>query len=85
MKRSTILVSFVLIVALTLAAGLLSACDGGNGDKTPPPTATWTPAPTSAVSLPAVDSGRQSDDQVSPLGMPDQTSPVATPTPTSAP
>jgi hypothetical protein len=85
MKRSTILVSWALIVSLTLAAGLLSACDGGNGDKTPPPTATWTPAPTSAVSLPAVDSGSQPGDQVSPLGTPDLASPVATPTPTSAP
>jgi hypothetical protein len=59
----------------------LAACDGGDSDKTPPPTATWTPAPTNAVSLPAVDSGSQSGDQVSPLGTPDLASPLASPTP----
>lgn len=82
MKRSGILVFLALMVVLTLAASVLCACDGGDGNKTPPPTATWTPAPTSAVSLPAVDSGSQPGDQVSPLATPDLASPLPSPTPT---
>lgn len=66
------------MVALLLLA--LAACDGGE-DKTPPPPATSTPAPTNAVSLPAVESGSQSADQISPLGTPDLASPLASPTP----
>lgn len=82
MKRTRASMAPRLMVALAIAAGLLTACDGGDNDKTPPPTATWTPAPTNAVSLPAVDSGSQSGDQVSPIGTPDLASPLASPTPT---
>lgn len=82
MTHKKVLVFLALIVTLTLAASLLGACDGGDSDKTPPPTATWTPAPTNAVNLPAVDSGSQPGDQVSPLETPDLASPLASPTPT---
>jgi hypothetical protein len=82
MKRRKASLAPRLMVALALAASLLTACDGGDTDKTPPPTATWTPAPTNAVSLPAVDSGSQTGDQVSPLETPDLASPLASPAPT---
>jgi hypothetical protein len=87
MKCSQASITPRLIVALALAASLLAACDGqGDDAKTPPPTATWTPAPTNAVILPAVEGGGgPAGDRVSPLATPDSASPLASPTPTAAP
>ena len=74
-----------VFVALALAASLLAACDGGDGAaKTPPPTATWTPAPSDAITIPGVETNSgQSGVQVSPLATPDPASPL--PSPTSTP
>jgi hypothetical protein len=87
MKGSLASMALRMIVALALAAGVVAACDGGGDEaKTPPPTATWTPAPTSEVILPAVESGGgPAGDRVSPLATPDRASPLASPTPTAAP
>ena len=75
-----------LIVALALAASFLAACDGqGDADKTPPPTATYTPAPGDSMLLPISEGGSQpGGDQVSPVATPDSASPLPSPTPTPA-
>lgn len=74
-----------LLIGLSLC--VLAACDGGDGSvKTPPPTATWTPTPPTAVVLPAVESGSGlSGDQLSPLATPDAASPLPSPTSTPTP
>ncbi len=72
-----------MIVALALAVSLLAACDGGDAAKTPPPTATATPVPSGAITIPGVETNSgQSGVQVSPLATPDPASPLPSPTPT---
>lgn len=87
MKQSPPFTTSRLIVALAFAASLLAACDGqGDAAKTPPPTATFTPAPGDSMLLPVIESGSgPAAEQVSPLATPDRASPLASPTPTAAP
>lgn len=84
-KSVTVLRRWTLVVIVS-AGCLLTACDDqgtSNNAKTPPPTATFTPAPSDAVVLPMVESGSgPSGDQVSPLATPDSASPLPTPAPT---
>lgn len=74
------------LVVIVGAVCLLAGCDDqetSTNAKTPPPTATFTPAPDDAVVLPMVESGSgPSGVQVSPLATPDAASPLPTPAPT---
>ena len=86
MKHRQVVMASGMNVALLLIASLLTACDGGGDNaKTPPPTATWTPAPRDAIIIPGVEtnSGQPGGVQVSPLATPDPASPL--PSPTSTP
>jgi hypothetical protein len=83
MRHSRVSTVLRAVVALALAASLLTACDGGGDDATtPPPIATGTPVPAIEAILPAVESGSgPAGNQVSPLATPDPASPLPSPTP----